>query len=105
MVKDRALITLSRREVLSGAASLIPTLYVASAVETDAQVYSAPAQEPVTMRVDATAKLGPFKPIWAYFGLGGMHTVVYTSNGKKLIAELSEASYVPVNYRTFGIFS
>src|SRR5262249_12306806 len=26
------------------------------------------AQEPVVIRVDANAKLGPFKPIWAYFG-------------------------------------
>ncbi|MFN7927987.1 MAG: beta-xylosidase, partial [Blastocatellia bacterium] len=26
------------------------------------------AQEPVTIRVDGNAKIGPLKPIWAYVG-------------------------------------
>jgi len=58
-----------------------------------------PAQEPVVIHVDATAKLGPFKPIWSYFGYDEPN-YTYAKNGRKPISELSAMSCAPVYLRT-----
>ncbi len=57
------------------------------------------AQEPVTIHIDATANLGPFKPIWSYVGYDEPN-YTYTKNGRKLISELAAMTYVPVYLRT-----
>src|SRR6266542_4159095 len=57
-----------------------------------------PGQEPVTIRVNASASLGPLKPIWAYFGYDEPN-YTYTQNGRKLITELAALSPVPVYIR------
>jgi xylan 1,4-beta-xylosidase len=57
------------------------------------------AQEPVTIRVDATQQLGPFKPIYGYFGYDEPN-YTYTKNGKKLISELAALSSGHVYIRT-----
>lgn len=49
------------------------------------------AQEPVTIRVDANAKLGPLKPIWAYVGYDEPN-YTYMKYGPKLITELQQMS-------------
>ena len=57
------------------------------------------AQEPVTIRVDATQRLGSFKPIYGYFGYDEPN-YTYTKNGKKLISELAALSSGHVYIRT-----
>ena len=57
------------------------------------------AQKPVTISVNASQSLGPFKPIYAYFGYDEAN-YTYTPNGKKLIHELAALSSEPVYLRT-----
>jgi xylan 1,4-beta-xylosidase len=57
------------------------------------------AQEPVTIVVDATKQVGPFKPIYGYFGYDEPN-YTYTKNGKKLIGELAALSSGHVYIRT-----
>jgi xylan 1,4-beta-xylosidase len=57
------------------------------------------AQEPVTIRVDASARQGRWKPIWSYFGYDEPN-YTYAPNGRKLISELSALSSTPVWIRT-----
>jgi xylan 1,4-beta-xylosidase len=56
------------------------------------------AQPPVDIRVNAEARLGPFRPIFSYFGYDEPN-YTYAANGKKLIAELAALSPVPVEIR------
>ena len=53
---------------------------------------------PVEIRVDAATTLGPYKPIYAYFGYDEPN-YTYMKNGKKLIGELQALSPVPVEIR------
>jgi len=54
--------------------------------------------KPVDIRVDAGARLGPFRPIFAYFGYDEPN-YTYTANGRKLIGELAALSPVRVEIR------
>ena len=54
------------------------------------------AQEPITIRVDANAKIGVYKPIYAYFGYDEPN-YTYMKYGKKLVGELAQLSHVPVH--------
>ncbi len=56
------------------------------------------AQQAVEIRVDGEAKLGPFRPIYSYFGYDEPN-YTYSANGKKLIGELAALSPVPVQIR------
>src|SRR5581483_10426886 len=56
-------------------------------------------QGPVTIRVDAASPIGPFKPIYGYFGYDEPN-YTYTGNGRKLIGELAALSSSPVYIRT-----
>ena len=60
------------------------------------------AQEPVTIRIDANAKLGPLKPIWAYVGYDEPN-YTYMKYGPKLIAELQQMNPVPVYFRAHSL--
>jgi xylan 1,4-beta-xylosidase len=57
------------------------------------------AQPPARIQVDATQSLGPFKPIYSYFGYDEPN-YTYTANGAKLVRELAELSNTPVYIRT-----
>jgi xylan 1,4-beta-xylosidase len=57
------------------------------------------AQPPARIQVDATQHLGPFKPIYSYFGYDEPN-YTYTKNGTKLIRELAALSNTPVYIRT-----
>src|SRR6202158_593079 len=57
------------------------------------------AQQPVTIRVNAGQTMGPFKPIYGYFGYDEPN-YTYTKNGSKLVGELAALSSVPVYVRT-----
>jgi xylan 1,4-beta-xylosidase len=65
---------------------------------------SLPPQDAVTVRVDAAARLGPFKPIYAYFG-GDEPNFTYMKNGRKLVAELAGLSAAPVYIRTHNLLT
>jgi hypothetical protein len=57
------------------------------------------AQDTVDIRVDAASTIGPFRPIFAYFGYDEPN-FTYALNGRKLIRELAGLSPVPVYIRT-----
>jgi xylan 1,4-beta-xylosidase len=52
-----------------------------------------------TIRVDANSPVGPYKPIYAWFGYDEPN-YTYTENGRMLIGELAAASRQPVYFRT-----
>jgi xylan 1,4-beta-xylosidase len=60
---------------------------------------SAPAQDAVTIRVDASKTIGAFKPIYGYFGYDEPN-FTYANNGRKLVGELARLSSAPVYIRT-----
>ena len=59
---------------------------------------SAAAQDVVNIHVEATARTGLLKPIYAYFGYDEPN-YTYMKNGRKLVGELSALSPVPVYIR------
>ncbi|MBV9550376.1 MAG: beta-xylosidase [Alphaproteobacteria bacterium] len=59
----------------------------------------ASAQAPVSITVDLAKKVGPYKPIYAWFGYDEANFTTM-ANGKKLLRELSALSPVPVHVRT-----
>ena len=63
-----------------------------------AAALGASAQSPVDIRVDAKATLGPYRPIYAYFGYDEPN-YTYAPNGRKLVAELAALSPVRVEIR------
>ena len=60
---------------------------------------AARAQNTVTIHVDAARRLGPFHPIYAYFG-NDEPNYTYAKNGRKLVHELAALSRTPVYLRT-----
>jgi xylan 1,4-beta-xylosidase len=57
------------------------------------------AQDSVSIRVRAAEQVGPFKPIYSYFGYDEAN-FTYTANGRKLVGELAALSSAPVFVRT-----
>lgn len=57
------------------------------------------AKNPVTIRVNAAQIIGPYKPIYGYFGYDEPN-YTYMANGRKLVGELSRLSRGPVYIRT-----
>src|SRR5262245_55001818 len=62
------------------------------------------AQDGITVRVDASIGLGPFKPIYTYFG-GDEPNFTYMKNGRKLVAELAGLSSTAVYIRTHNLLT
>jgi xylan 1,4-beta-xylosidase len=60
------------------------------------------AQESVTIHIDGNSKIGPYKPIYAYFGYDEPN-YTYMKYGRKLIGELAQSSPVPVHIRTHSL--
>src|SRR4030095_3333660 len=61
-----------------------------------------PAQEPVTIRVDGDVRIGPYKPIYSYFGYDEPN-YTYMKHGRKLVGELARLSAVPVHIRAHSL--
>src|ERR1700685_1607442 len=63
--------------------------------------FAAPAlaQNTVSIHVNAAETIGPFNPIYGYFGYDEPN-YTYTNNGRKLIGELADLSSGPVYIRT-----
>jgi xylan 1,4-beta-xylosidase len=57
------------------------------------------AQQPVTIRVDATRTSGSFKPIYRFFGYDEPN-YTYMKHGRKLVGELAALSEAPAYLRT-----
>ena len=67
----------------------------------------APAQEErdkITVHVDAAATLGPFRPVWAFFGYDEPN-YTYAPNGRKLLGELAALSPAPVYIRAHNLLT
>jgi len=58
-----------------------------------------PAQDQVTIRVNAAQKIAPFQPIYAFFGYDEPN-YTYTKNGSKLVTALAALTDTPVFLRT-----
>ncbi len=63
-----------------------------------AQTTPANPADPITIRVDASARTGAFKPIFSYFGYDEPN-YTYAKYGRKLIGELAALSPAPVYLR------
>lgn len=63
-----------------------------------------PAQEPVTIRVDAGATIGPWRPIWSWFGYDEPN-YTYAKNGRRLIGELAAFGSAPIHIRTHNLLT
>ena len=61
------------------------------------------AQKNVEIHVDASHGMGPFKPIWSYFGYDEPN-YTYTANGQKLVRELA-ALRTPVYIRAHNLLT
>ncbi len=62
------------------------------------------AQAPVSISVDLAKKIGPYKPIYAWFGYDEANFTTMR-DGKKLLHELHDLSPVPVYIRAHHLFS
>jgi xylan 1,4-beta-xylosidase len=60
------------------------------------------AQEVVTISVDGRATIGPYKPIYSYFGYDEPN-YTYMKYGPKLVNELAQLSSVPVHIRPHSL--
>jgi xylan 1,4-beta-xylosidase len=63
-----------------------------------------PLTAPVSIQVHAGQPIGPYTPIWNYFGADEPN-YLYAPNGKKLLAELAALSPVPVYFRPHNLFT
>ncbi len=93
----------------TAALALVALLVVASALLTPAKLgaQAAPgpaAAAPVRITVRADSSLGPFRPIWSWFGYDEPN-YTYMPHGVKLLRELSSLSPVPVHVRTHNLLN
>jgi xylan 1,4-beta-xylosidase len=58
----------------------------------------------VIVRVDAARRIGPMKPIWAWFGYDEPN-YTYMKDGRKLLSDLAALSPVPVFVRTHNLLT
>ena len=71
-----------------------------------AMLYCGPAlaQSPAAISVDLSRKLGPYKPIYAWFGYDEANFTT-GRDGKKLLRELHDLSPVPVHIRAHHLLT
>jgi xylan 1,4-beta-xylosidase len=67
-------------------------------------VASAPQETGVAIRVDAGARIGSMRPIWAWFGYDEPN-YTYMKDGQKLLSELADLSPVPVHVRAHNLLT
>jgi xylan 1,4-beta-xylosidase len=83
----------------------IVVLFALAGPMSGAAVHRVAAQEPaVTIRVDANQRIGPMKPIWAWFGYDEPN-YTYMKDGQKLLTDLAKLSPVPVFVRTHNLLT
>src|SRR5688572_19855564 len=85
--------------------ALLFALVTACAMASPASHQFAAAQgQAVAIKVDAQKRIGPMKPIWAWFGYDEPN-YTYMKDGKKLLTELSKLSPVPVYVRVHNLLT
>jgi xylan 1,4-beta-xylosidase len=62
------------------------------------------AGQPISIQVHASQSVGPYTPIWNFFGADEPN-YLYAPNGKKLLGELAALSPVPVYFRSHNLFT
>jgi xylan 1,4-beta-xylosidase len=62
------------------------------------------AAEPVVIRVDLAKKLGPVRPVWAFFGYDEPN-YTYMKDGRLLLSEIAAAMPVPVYVRAHNLLT
>jgi xylan 1,4-beta-xylosidase len=65
---------------------------------------NAQTEQPVSIQVHAAQTVGPYTPIWNFFGADEPN-YIYAPNGKKLLGELAALSPVPVYFRPHNLFT
>src|SRR5689334_17556244 len=85
------------------ASSFLRTMIVA-AVTVISMAMPLCAQQAATIEVDAAARLGPWKPIWRYFGYDEPN-YTYMTHGRQLLSELAAMSPEPVYVRTHNLLT
>src|SRR5579863_2220599 len=78
--------------------SLFPALIFLSGIAVCAQPTS------VSIGVHAGQPIGPYVPMWNYFGADEPN-YIYAKNGKKLLGELAALSPVAVYFRAHNLFT
>ena len=63
-----------------------------------------PARIPVRIRVDLTARVAPFRPVYSFFGYDEANNTT-TRHGRALLRELHQLSPVPVYIRAHCLFN
>jgi xylan 1,4-beta-xylosidase len=69
-----------------------------------AQVPAQQESDKITVRVDAASNMGPFRPLWAFFGYDEPN-YTYAPNGRKLLGELATLSPAPVYIRAHNLLT
>ncbi len=65
---------------------------------------SGPGPVPTVIHVHGDQPIGPYTPIWNYFGADEPN-YIYAPNGRKLLGELAALSPVPVYFRPHNLFT
>jgi xylan 1,4-beta-xylosidase len=60
------------------------------------------SNEPASIDINLEQKVGPMKPVWAWFGYDEPN-YTYMKDGKKLLTEIAQLSPVPVYVRTHSL--
>ena len=87
--------------------SVAAVVGLAGAPARPAASQDAPAQDagaPVSIRVDASTRVGAMTPMWAWFGYDEPN-YTYMKYGKKLLSELAALSPVPVYVRAHNLLT
>jgi xylan 1,4-beta-xylosidase len=85
-------------------AALLPaTLCAQTEVRVEHHIQAQPPA-PVSIQVHAGQPIGPYTPIWNFFGADEPN-YLYAPNGKKLLAELARLSLVPVYFRAHNLLT
>ena len=83
---------------------IIAALACIDGAHTNDAAQTADKTEPVTVHVHAARPIGPYTPIWNFFGADEPN-YLYAANGKKLLGELASLSPVPVYFRAHNLFT
>ncbi len=67
-------------------------------------LWPAMAQETVSVRVDADARMGPMRPVYSFFGYDEPN-YTYMKDGRKLLSELAALSPLPVHVRAHNMLN
>ncbi|MBW8895569.1 MAG: beta-xylosidase, partial [Acidobacteria bacterium] len=89
--------------------SLTPRRYSAAVCVASAMLLAWPAMaqregSPVSIRIDASKRLGPMTSMWAFFGHDEPN-YTYMPDGQKLLSELASLSPVPVHVRVHNLLT